>query len=49
MYVSNDDIHESGVDAMAGNGGYSEGKVSDQLRFKMKRDGKRFWAGDNIS
>jgi len=29
--------------------GYSLGKISDHLRFKMKRDGKRFWAGDNIS
>ena len=29
--------------------GYSLGKMSDHLRFKMKRDGKRFWAGDNIS
>ena len=28
--------------------GYSLGKMSDHLRFKMKRDGKRFWAGDNI-
>ena len=46
IYESND---ETGLDAMAGDGGYSEGKVSDQLRAKMKRDGKRFWAGDNIS
>jgi GTP cyclohydrolase I len=29
--------------------GYSLGKMSDHLRFKMKRDGKRFWAGDNIA
>lgn len=46
IHNSNDD---TGLDVMAGDGGYSEGKVSDQLRFKMKRDGKRFWAGDNIS
>jgi GTP cyclohydrolase I len=46
IYESND---ETALDAMAGDGGYSEGKVSDQLRAKMKRDGKRFWAGDNIS
>ena len=30
-------------------GVYSEGRISDQIRFKMKRDNKRFWAGDNIS
>ena len=29
--------------------GYQEGRLSDAIRFKMKRDGKRFWAGDNIS
>ena len=40
---------ETALDAMAGNGGYEEAKLSDHLRFKMKRDGKRFWAGDNIS
>ena len=28
---------------------YSEGRISDHIRFKMKREGKRFWAGDNIS
>ena len=28
---------------------YKEAYVGDYLRFKMKRDGKRFWAGDNIS
>ncbi len=26
-----------------------EAYLSDVLRFKMKREGKRFWAGDNIS
>ena len=41
---------ETGLDAMAGDGGYQEGKyLGDYLRFKMKRDNKRFWAGDNIS
>ena len=39
---------ESGLDAMAGNGGYEEAYLGDHLRFKMKREGKRFWAGDNI-
>ena len=35
---------------MAGDGGYKEEKyLGNYLRFKMKRDGKRFWAGDNIS
>jgi GTP cyclohydrolase I len=41
---------ETALDAMAGDGGYQEGKyIGDYLRFKMKREGKRFWAGDNIS
>ena len=41
---------ETGLDAIAGDGGYEEGKyLGDHLRFKMKREGKRFWAGDNIS
>jgi GTP cyclohydrolase I len=30
-------------------GGYKESNLADAIRFKMKRDGKRFWAGDNIS
>ena len=34
---------------MAGDGGYQEAYLGDHLRFKMKRDKKRFWAGDNIS
>jgi len=30
--------------------GYEEGKyLADAIRFNMKRDKKRFWAGDNIS
>ena len=40
---------ETALDAMAGDGGYQEAYLSDVLRFKMKREGKRFWAGDNIS
>ena len=28
---------------------YQEAYLGDHLRFKMKREGKRFWAGDNIS
>jgi GTP cyclohydrolase I len=41
---------ETGLDAMTGNGGYQEEKyLGNYLRAKMKREGKRFWAGDNIS
>ena len=40
---------ETGLDAMAGDGGYQEAYLGDHIRFKMKREGKRFWAGDNIS
>jgi len=43
------DKKQTGLDAMAGDGGYEEAYLSDVLRFKMKREGKRFWAGDNIS
>ena len=28
---------------------YEQGYLGDAIRFKMKRDNKRFWAGDNIS
>ena len=30
-------------------GGYEESYLGNAIRAKMKRDGKRFWAGDNIS
>jgi GTP cyclohydrolase I len=41
---------QTALDAMAGDGGYQEEKyLGNYLRAKMKRDGKRFWAGDNIS
>jgi len=43
------DKKATGLDAMAGDGGYSEGYLGGYLRAKMKRDGRRFWAGDNIS
>jgi GTP cyclohydrolase I len=43
------DKKETALDAMAGDGGYKEAYLGDHLRFKMKREGKRFWAGDNIS
>jgi GTP cyclohydrolase I len=42
-------MSETGLDAMAGDGGYQEAYLADVLRFKMKRDQKRFWAGDNVS
>jgi GTP cyclohydrolase I len=29
--------------------GYKEANLADVIRFQMKRQGKRFWAGDNIS
>ena len=28
---------------------YNEANLADAIRFRMKRDNKRFWAGDNIS
>lgn len=34
---------------MAGDGGYSEGYLGGYIRARMKREGKRFWAGDNVS
>ena len=40
---------ETGLDAMTGDGGYKEANLADYIRFNMKRNGKRFWAGDNIS
>ena len=29
--------------------GYESAYLADAIRFKMKRDNKRFWAGDNVS
>jgi GTP cyclohydrolase I len=29
--------------------GYQEAYLADVIRFKMKRENKRFWAGDNVS
>jgi GTP cyclohydrolase I len=37
-----------GADDMSDKG-YKEANLADAIRFKMKRDRKRFWAGDNIS
>jgi GTP cyclohydrolase I len=30
-------------------GGYQEGTLAGAIRMRMRRDNKRFWAGDNIS
>ena len=43
------DKKETGLDAMAGDGGYQEGTLAGAIRMRMRREGKRFWAGDNIS
>jgi GTP cyclohydrolase I len=43
------DKKETGLDAMAGDGGYKEGTLAGAIRMRMRREGKRFWAGDNIS
>jgi GTP cyclohydrolase I len=43
------DKKETGLNAMAGDGGYNEAYLGDHIRFKMRREGKRFWAGDNVS
>ena len=40
---------ETELDVMAGNSGYEVGYLADAIRARMKRDNKRFWAGDNIS
>ncbi len=51
-YISNDPEtydNETAIDAMAGNGGYALGTAHQQIAAKMRRDKKRFWAGDNIS
>jgi len=40
---------QTGLDAMAGDGGYKETGLGSVIRARMKRDNKRFWAGDNIS
>jgi len=43
-------LHPSYEDAaMARDGEYRKRSLADALRARMKREGKRFWAGDNIS
>ena len=43
------DKKETALDAMTNDKEYKESYLGDAIRFKMKRDNKRFWAGDNIS
>ena len=43
------DKKQTGLDAMAGSGGYEVGYLGGVIRQQMRRQGKRFWAGDNIS
>jgi len=43
------DEQQTGLNAMYDDSGYQEGTAHDYLSFVMKRNGKRFWAGDNIS
>ena len=40
---------DTALDAMYGDSGYQEGTAHNYLGFVMKRNKKRFWAGDNIS
>jgi GTP cyclohydrolase I len=42
-------FHPGYEDAAMSDKGYEEANLADAIRFKMKRDNKRFWAGDNIS
>jgi len=42
------DKKETALDAMFDKG-YESAYLADAIRFKMKRDNKRFWAGDNVS
>ncbi len=42
------EVYVKAADAMSDKG-YEEAYLADVIRFKMKRDQKRFWAGDNIS
>ncbi len=42
------DKKETALDTMSEKG-YEGAYLSDAIRFQMKRDQKRFWAGDNVS
>jgi GTP cyclohydrolase I len=39
----------AGAEQMGDDKDYKESNLADAIRFKMKRDKKRFWAGDNVS
>jgi GTP cyclohydrolase IA len=43
------DKKETALDAMSDKGYEVGAYLSDAIRFQMKRDQKRFWAGDNVS
>jgi GTP cyclohydrolase I len=47
-YANKKEEKQTAVDAMSDKG-YEQGYLGDAVRARMKRDGKRFWAGDNIS
>jgi GTP cyclohydrolase I len=42
------EVYVKAADMMSDKG-YQEANLADAIRFKLKRDKKRFWAGDNIS
>jgi GTP cyclohydrolase I len=50
VYVSNDPDTDEPVSLdNIDDKGYKEANLADVIRFRMKREGKRFWAGDNVS
>lgn len=40
---------ETALDTMTSNSSCEESYLSDHIRVRMRHEGKRFWAGDNIS
>jgi hypothetical protein len=42
------EVYVKAADMMSDKG-YQEGYLHGAIRSRMKREGKRFWAGDNIS
>jgi len=51
IYISNDDIDNNKKESILDidEKGYEVGYLGNTIRAKMKRENKRFWAGDNIS
>jgi GTP cyclohydrolase I len=49
MTDKNEPVTLANIDDKGYEEGYEEGYLGDSIRAKMKRDKKRFWAGDNIS